>query len=296
MSVVCLEVKTRGPGLCRTAPGGHGQSVCSLKASSALGEHGSLPKRVPAVSETSSPFPRASAGSAPCAGETGTQGGSRPGTTGGKDRPARRTAPLPQLGEGPVRAPGGPGDKTEMPSAEEIKQKSSDEPDSDSKFEDEATEEENQNETSSIETQEETQSSGSLGKLRPKPAYLSSKPTSQKQSLLAAISASWCQSQKIRPSHVEKNDVCNILMLLCTMLSSLTWNFVCQLLQISNVLRIQLLPSSLIVYMAQLLVLLGEKVVKILGSLRLESRGLLASVLGRRYKCDEAPRATSGWK
>ncbi|KAK4812768.1 hypothetical protein QYF61_020388 [Mycteria americana] len=182
----------------------------------------------------------------------------------------------------------------EMPSAEEIKQKSSDEPDSDSKFEDEATEEENQNETSSIETQEETQSSGSLGKLRPKPAYLSSKPTSQKQSLLAAISASWCQSQKIRPSHVEKNDVCNILMLLCTMLSSLTWNFVCQLLQISNVLRIQLLPSSLIVYMAQLLVLLGEKVVKILGSLRLESRGLLASVLGRRYKCDEAPRATSG--
>lgn len=67
------------------------------------------------------------------------------------------------------------------------------------------------------------------------------------------------------------------------MLSSLTWNLVCQLLQISNVLRIQLLPSSLIIYMAQLFVLLCEKVVKILGSLRLESRGLLASVLGRRY-------------
>lgn len=68
------------------------------------------------------------------------------------------------------------------------------------------------------------------------------------------------------------------------MLSSLTWNFICQLLQISNVLRIQLLPSSLIIYMAQLLVLLGEKVVKILGSLRLESRRLLASDLRRRYK------------
>lgn len=99
-----------------------------------------------------------------------------------------------------------------MPSAEEIKQKSSDEPDSDSKFEDEPTEEENQNDTSSIETQEETESSGSLGKLGPKPAYLSSKPKSQNQSLLAAVSDSCSQSQKIRPSHVEKSDLCNIVM------------------------------------------------------------------------------------
>lgn len=77
------------------------------------------------------------------------------------------------------------------------------------------------------------------------------------------------------------------------MLSSLIWNFGCQLLQISNVLRIQLLPSSLIIYIAQLLALLGEKVVKILGSLRLE----LASVLGRKLEqSDEAQRTTSGWK
>uniref|UniRef100_A0A8B9P7D9 Adipogenin n=1 Tax=Apteryx owenii TaxID=8824 RepID=A0A8B9P7D9_APTOW len=41
-------------------------------------------------------------------------------------------------------------------------------------------EEENQNETSSTEIQEEMQPSGSVGKLRPKPAYLSSKPKSQK--------------------------------------------------------------------------------------------------------------------
>ena len=81
------------------------------------------------------------------------------------------------------------------------------------------------------------------------------------------------------------------------MLSSLTWNFVCQLLQISNVLRIQLLPSSLTICMAQLFVVLGEKVVKILGSLRLESRGLLASVLGRKLEqSHEAQRTTSGWK
>lgn len=72
------------------------------------------------------------------------------------------------------------------------------------------------------------------------------------------------------------------------MLSSLTWKFVTQLLQISNVLRIHLLPSSLVIYMAQLFLLLGGKAVKILGSLRLESRGLLASILGRR--CQQAGR------
>lgn len=79
------------------------------------------------------------------------------------------------------------------------------------------------------------------------------------------------------------------------MLSSLTWNFVCQLLQISNVLKIQLLPSSLIIYVAQLFVLLGEKVVKILDSLRLEGRGLLASVLGKKLEQNgDAQRTTSG--
>ncbi|XP_074699135.1 adipogenin isoform X6 [Strix aluco] len=132
------------------------------------------------------------------------------------------------------------------------------------------------------------------------------------------------QSQKM--SHAEKSDFCNIMMkaarlvsawlmtnkrcfflsslfgvipavdkLLCTMIFSLTWSFVCQLLQISNVLRIQLLPSSLTIYMAQLFVLLGGKIVKILGSLRLESRGLLASVLGRKLEqSDEARRTASG--
>lgn len=100
----------------------------------------------------------------------------------------------------------------QMSSVEELKQQSYDEPDSDSKFEDEPTEEENQNDTSSIEMQEETRSGGSLGKLRPKPAYLSSKQKSQKQSLLAAISDSWFRSQKIRPSHIEKSDLCNIVM------------------------------------------------------------------------------------
>lgn len=78
------------------------------------------------------------------------------------------------------------------------------------------------------------------------------------------------------------------------MLSSLTWNFVCQLLQISNVLRIQVLPSSLIIYMAQLFVLLSQRLVKTLGSLRLKSRGLLTSVLGRKLECsDEGQKTTS---
>ncbi|KAK2520853.1 hypothetical protein Q9233_011489, partial [Columba guinea] len=176
----------------------------------------------------------------------------------------------------------------QVPSEEEIQKQSSDEPDSDFKFEDELTEEENQNDTLSTETQEEMQFSGSLEKPRPKPAYLNLKPKGPKQSFLAAISDNWSQSQRIKPSHTEKSNLCNIVMLLCTMLSSLTWKFVTQLLQFSNVLRIHLLPSSLVIYMAQLFLLLGGKVVKILGSLRLENRGLLASVLGRR--CQQAGR------
>lgn len=99
----------------------------------------------------------------------------------------------------------------QVPSVEEIKSQSSDEPDSDSKFEDELSEEESSTDTSSTEMQEETQFSGSLGKLWPKPAYLSSNPKSHKQNLLAVISDSWSHSQKIRPSHVEKSDLCNIV-------------------------------------------------------------------------------------
>ncbi|XP_057270328.1 adipogenin isoform X1 [Pezoporus wallicus] len=179
--------------------------------------------------------------------------------------------------------------EAQMPSAEEVNKQSSDEPDS--KSEVEPTEEENQNDTSSIEMEEEVQSSA--GKLRSKPAYLSSNPESQKPSLFAIISDSWFQSQKIKCSHIEKSNFCNTMMLLCTMLSSLTWNFVCQLLQISNVLRIQVLPSSLIIYMAQLFVLLSQKLVKTLGSLRLKSRGLLASVLGRKLERSDGQRTTS---
>ncbi|XP_027549719.1 adipogenin isoform X3 [Neopelma chrysocephalum] len=160
--------------------------------------------------------------------------------------------------------------------------------------EDELTEEDNQSDASSTETQEESQPSDSVGRLRPKPAYLSSNPKSQKQSLLAVTSNSWSRSQKIRYSHVEKSNFCNIMMLLCTMFSSLTWNFVCLLLQIFNILRILLLPSYLITYMAQLFALLCEKAVKILDSLRLESRALLASVLGRKLELSRAQRTTRG--
>ncbi|XP_017929342.1 adipogenin isoform X2 [Manacus vitellinus] len=165
--------------------------------------------------------------------------------------------------------------EAQMPSTEKIKKESFDEPDSDSIFEDELTEEDNQSDASSTETQEESQPSDSAGRLRPKPAYLSSNPKSQKQSLLAVTSNSWSRSQKIRYSHVEKSNFCNIMM-------------------IFNVLRILLLPSYLITYMAQLFALLYEKAVKILDSLRLESRGLLASVLGRKLELSKAQRTTRG--
>ncbi|XP_027746631.1 adipogenin isoform X1 [Empidonax traillii] len=184
--------------------------------------------------------------------------------------------------------------EAQMPSTEKIKKESFDEPDSDSIFEDELTEEDNQSDASSTETQEESQPSDSVGRLRPKPAYLSSNPKNPKQSFLAVTSNSWSRSQKIRYSHVEKSNFCNIMMLLYTMFSSLTWNFVCLLLQIFNVLRILLVPSYLIIYMAQLFSLLCEKAVKILDSLRLESRGLLASVLGRKVELSKAQRTTRG--
>lgn len=98
----------------------------------------------------------------------------------------------------------------QMPSTEMIKNESPDEPDSDS--EDELTEEENQSDASSTEMQEESQSSGSVGRLRPKPAYLSSNPKSQKQSLVAVASNSWSQRRKIRYSHAEKSIFYNFVM------------------------------------------------------------------------------------
>ncbi|KAL2296829.1 hypothetical protein Nmel_014880 [Mimus melanotis] len=182
--------------------------------------------------------------------------------------------------------------EAQMPSTEKIKEESPDEPDSDS--EDELTEEENQSDASSTEMQEESQSSGTVGRLRPKPAYLSSNPKSQKQNLLAVTSNSWSQGQKIRYSHAEKSIFYNILMLLFSLLSSLTWNFGCLLLQTFSILRTLLLPSYLVTYVAQLFSLLGEKAGKILGSLRLESRGLLLSVLGRKLQLSQAQRTPSG--
>ncbi|RMB95618.1 hypothetical protein DUI87_27729 [Hirundo rustica rustica] len=161
--------------------------------------------------------------------------------------------------------------EAQMPSTEKIEKESPDEPDS----EDEVTEEENQSDASSTEIQEESQSSGTVGRLGPKPAYLNSNPKSQKQSVLAVTSNSLSQRQKIRYSHVERSIFYNLLMTF-------------------NILRTLLLPSYLVTYMAQLFALLGEEAGKILGSLRLESRGLLLSVLGRKLQLSRAQRTTSG--
>lgn len=96
----------------------------------------------------------------------------------------------------------------QMPSTEKTEKESPDGPESDS--EDEITEDENQSDASSTELQEESQSSGAVARLRPKPAYLSSNPKSQ--NLLAVTSNSWSQRQKIRYSHAEKGIFYNILM------------------------------------------------------------------------------------
>ncbi|XP_023795691.1 adipogenin [Cyanistes caeruleus] len=181
--------------------------------------------------------------------------------------------------------------EAQMPRIEKIKTESPDEPDSDS--EDELTEEENQSDASSTEMQEESQSSGTVGRLRPKPAYLSLNPKSQKQSLAVTLN-SCSQRQKIRYFPTEKSIFCNILVLFCTSLSSLTWKYVYLMLQTFNILRTLLLPSYLVTYVAQLFALLGEKAGKILGSLGLESRALLLSVLGKKLQLSQAQRSTSG--
>ncbi|XP_031458999.1 uncharacterized protein LOC116235154 [Phasianus colchicus] len=175
----------------------------------------------------------------------------------------------------------------EIPPAEETKKQSliADVSHSESKFEDEPTGDESQDDTASTEFKEDKQSSGPVGQPRPKPAYLSSKPKANCH-LRRLV-----PEPKIKPSHVGRNVLCNIMMLLCSMLCSLTWTFLSHLLQICNVLRIQLLPSSLVVDVAQLYDLLRGNVVKILGSPRLQSRGLLTSILGMRYKKTEQSAA-----
>ncbi|XP_046786871.1 uncharacterized protein LOC101749666 isoform X1 [Gallus gallus] len=173
----------------------------------------------------------------------------------------------------------------EMPPAEETKKQSADVSHSESKSEDEPTDDESQNDTASTDFEEDEQLSGPVGQPRPKPAYLSSKPKANCH-LRRLVS-----EPKIRPSHVERSVLCNIMMLLCSMFCSLTWTFLSHLLQICNVLRTQLLPSSLVVDVARLCDLLRGNVVKILGSPRLQSRGLLTSILGTRYKKTEQSAA-----
>lgn len=96
-----------------------------------------------------------------------------------------------------------------MPSAEEMKKQTSDKPDSDSTFDDGSTEEESQNDTSSIGTQEEIESSGSGRNFSLKPAYLSSNPQSQQQSLFSLITDHWFKRQKIRYS--PQSNFCSIV-------------------------------------------------------------------------------------
>lgn len=77
---------------------------------------------------------------------------------------------------------------------------------SESKSEDEPTDAESQNDTASTEFEEDKQPSGPVGQPKPKPAYLSSKPKANYH-LRRLVS-----EPKIRPSHVERSVLCNIMM------------------------------------------------------------------------------------
>ncbi|XP_024057793.1 adipogenin [Terrapene carolina triunguis] len=177
--------------------------------------------------------------------------------------------------------------EAQLPCAKEIKKPSSDQSDdnADPKSENESPGNKRWSEMPAMEFQKDMWMKAPMG---PKPAYLSSKPRVQTKGLFTAISDGLSWAQGTRLCRFEKNTLYNTIMLLCTLLLSLIWNFGCQLLEISNVLTIQLLPSSLVICTAQLFTLLREKVVKILDSLRLDIRGLSASFTGRRYEKTEA--------
>lgn len=95
-----------------------------------------------------------------------------------------------------------------MPPAEETKKQSliADVSHSESKLEDEPTDDESQDDTASPEFKEDKQSSGPVGQPRPKPAYLSSKP--KENCHLRGL----VPEPKIKPSHVGRSVLCNITM------------------------------------------------------------------------------------
>ncbi|KAF7240901.1 Adipogenin [Varanus komodoensis] len=117
-------------------------------------------------------------------------------------------------------------------------------------------------------------------KMGPKPAYLSSKETVQKKGLSGIIAdrVDYCVKQYC----FEKNSLYNTLMLLCALLISLLFSLLCQLLEISNVLRIQLLPLSLVIRVYRLFGCLGEKPVKVMNSVQQEIGALSSSILGKK--------------
>lgn len=93
-----------------------------------------------------------------------------------------------------------------MPPAEETKKQSLIVSHSESKLEDEPTDDESQDDTASPEFKEDKQSSGPVGQPRPKPAYLSSKPKANCH-LRGLV-----PEPKIKPSHVGRSVLCNITM------------------------------------------------------------------------------------
>ncbi|XP_074868042.1 adipogenin isoform X2 [Carettochelys insculpta] len=177
--------------------------------------------------------------------------------------------------------------KAQLPCAKERKKQSPDQSDDngDPESENESRGNRRRSEMPVMEFQKEVWMKAPL---EPKPAYVSSKQRVQRKGFFTAILEilSWAQGTK--PYCFEKNAIFHTITLLCTLLLSLTWNFGCQLLDISNVLTIQRLPSFLVIYTAQLFTLLREKVVKILDSLKLDIKGLSASFTGRRYEKTEA--------
>ncbi|KYO42204.1 adipogenin [Alligator mississippiensis] len=149
----------------------------------------------------------------------------------------------------------------QLPHIKVIREPSSDQSDgnADPKFENEDARERGWREMASTKFPKDIQSSAPVGQRVPKSAYQSPKL----KNLFAAISDCLFWGQGMSPCCYEKNALYSAVMLLCSLLLSLIWNVGCQMLEIANILKSQLLPLCLDIYPAQPFVLLSGRVAKI---------------------------------
>ncbi|XP_078249270.1 adipogenin [Pogona vitticeps] len=174
--------------------------------------------------------------------------------------------------------------EAQVPITKEIKMPPSDNPDGNADLSSESESRGDDSHTTPYRraSKTDTRMTPPVKNLGPRPAHLSSKITFKRKGLCAVISDRL--DQCIKQYCSENNSVYNTLVLLCVLLTSLLFSLLCQLVEVSSLVRIQLLPSSLFVRPFRLLAWLGEKPVKIMISLKQEISALSASIMRKKEK------------